>query len=310
RLREVVLPEGERVRFTYDAFGRRVRKEVLAAPVGLVPTSRKTVTFLWDGDVLCEEQDSGKEEQVRKRVHVHEPGTFVPMVQAEQGEVFGVVNDHLGMPKELVDISGRVVWRATHCTWGDLNGIRREDGSSDIESPFRLLGQYEDDEIGFSYTRFRYFESMTGRWLSSDPIGMLGGNNLFAFNGCPSIVTDPWGLECVKDKYQWTQESAEHALNRHSPHRPPGDDGKGTEFPKAWSEAEFLAAVQNRANDPNLVSAPAPPSRGGVGSTAIESITINGVTRKVLIVLEVPDPKIPGTGPGVITTAFPPHKNR
>src|SRR5262249_21765389 len=32
RLREVVLPDGARVRFTYDAFGRRVQKDVLAPP--------------------------------------------------------------------------------------------------------------------------------------------------------------------------------------------------------------------------------------------------------------------------------------
>jgi hypothetical protein len=30
------------------------------------------------------------------------------MLQAERGEVFLYVNDHLGMPKELLDVGGRV----------------------------------------------------------------------------------------------------------------------------------------------------------------------------------------------------------
>jgi RHS repeat-associated protein len=199
RLREVALPDGSRVRLTYDAFGRRVRKEVVPPPPAELfaapAAGRRTVSFLWDGDVLCEEQDSAKEERARKRVHVHEPGTFVPMVQAERGEMFGVVNDHLGMPKELVDETGRVAWRATHSAWGRVTGVERDPGAQEgVESPFRLLGQVEDEETGLCCTRFRYFEAGTGRWLSPDPLGVAGGMNLFRFEGSAITIVDPWGL--------------------------------------------------------------------------------------------------------------------
>jgi RHS repeat-associated protein len=157
------------------------------------------VEFLWDGDVLCEERDSSKEAGTEKRVHVHEPGTFVPMLQVERGEAFVVVNDHLGMPKELIDSAGRVAWRATHGAWGDVRGVERDRGAAEVESPFRLLGQYADGETGLCYTRFRYFEAATGRWLSADPLGIIGGRNLHAFNGGPTTETDPLGLTCVKD---------------------------------------------------------------------------------------------------------------
>jgi RHS repeat-associated protein len=201
----VVTPEGLRVRFTYDAFGRRVRKDVLptvaapsdlfTAPPAIAPTpGRKSIHFLWDGDVLCEEQDSSKEEPVRKRVHVHVPGTFVPIAQVERGEMFGVVNDHLGMPKELVDASGRVAWRATHGAWGGLLAAARDAGAAEVESPFRLLGQYADEESGLCHTKYRYFESTTGRWLSPDPLEISGGANLTAFDGSPTTHQDPLGL--------------------------------------------------------------------------------------------------------------------
>ena len=201
RLREVELPDGKRVRFTYDAFGRRVRKDVLPKAVelgnilkGETPAERRSVAILWDADVLCEEVDSAKPEGSRSTVHVHEPGTFVPMVQVERGELFGVVNDHLGMPKELVDRAGRIAWRAQHGAWGDVREVTRDRGASEVASPFRLLGQYADDETGLCYTRFRYFEAGTGRWLSTDPLGIVGGRNLSGFDGAPGVVVDPWGL--------------------------------------------------------------------------------------------------------------------
>jgi RHS repeat-associated protein len=152
------------------------------------------VEFLWDGDVLCEERDSSKEAGTEKRVHVHEPGTFVPMLQVERGEAFVVVNDHLGMPKELIDSAGRVAWRATHGAWGDVRGVERDRGAAEVESPFRLLGQYADRETGLCYTRFRYFEAATGRWLSADPLGIAGGLNTTAFDGSPTRLSDVLGL--------------------------------------------------------------------------------------------------------------------
>jgi RHS repeat-associated protein len=204
RLREVVLSDGGRLRFTYDAFGRRVRKDVLSAvPVGDALANwiegggsieRRTVQFLWDGDVLCEEIDGRKEERARKRVHVHRPGSFVPLLQAEQGQVFGVVTDYVGMPKELLDERGRVAWRAEHDAWGAGVAVSRAEGTSTIESPFRLLGQYADAETGLAHVRFRYFDPLCARWLSPDPLGFFGGNNALGFDGSPTVVVDPLGL--------------------------------------------------------------------------------------------------------------------
>jgi RHS repeat-associated protein len=206
RLREVVRSDGTRVRFSYDAFGRRARKDVLgpvdAAAVitrPAAPIARRTVTFVWDGDVLCEEVDSSKPEAARKRVHVHAPGTFAPILQVEAGSTLGVLSDHLGMPKELVDEAGRVAWRAEHGAWGDVRSASRDPGAPDVQSPFRLLGQYADEETDLCATRFRYFESSTGRWLSPDPLGFRGGPNLYAFDGSPTLVADPLGLCAPKD---------------------------------------------------------------------------------------------------------------
>lgn len=194
RLREVRKPDGERLRFTYDAFGRRVKKEVLAAEV-----ARRTVEFIWDGDVLATEISSPG----GTRVFVHEPESFIPLLQAERGEVFLYVNDHLATPRELIDSEGRVAWSASYTAWGRVDETWQDpetNSSRSINSPFRMAGQYADEETGLCYTRFRYFDPEVARWCSPDPLGIAGGINLYGFEGSPTNSVDPYGLmsDCPK----------------------------------------------------------------------------------------------------------------
>ncbi|WP_437724681.1 PAAR-like domain-containing protein [Sorangium sp. So ce861] len=192
RLREVRRPDGARVRFSYDAFGRRVRKELV--PAG-AEAADGTVEFLWDGDELAADLERTR----GARVFVHDPGTFVPLLHAEQGQVFAVVSDHLGMPKELVGPDGRVAWSAVHSAWGRVIDAWRDPPAQNarpMESPFRLLGQYADEETGLCYTRFRYFDSEVGRWCSPDPLGLAGGRNLYSYAPNALGWIDPLGLKC------------------------------------------------------------------------------------------------------------------
>ena len=47
--------------------------------------------------------------------------------------------------------------------------------------PFRLQNQYADRETGLHYNLMRYYEAETGRFINQDPIGLLGGENLYQF---------------------------------------------------------------------------------------------------------------------------------
>ncbi|WP_434044807.1 MULTISPECIES: DUF6531 domain-containing protein [Sorangium] len=199
RLREVKLPSGERVRMTYDALGRRVRKEVIAA----TGDKARQVAFLWDGDAIAAELDGAR----GSRCFVHEPGTLVPLLQAERGDVFVYVNDPLGTPKELIDSKGMVAWSAAHSAWGKVVDSHGDPTSEmnhrgKVSSPFRLLGQYADAETGLCSTRFRYFDPDVGRWLSPDPLGLFGGFELFGFDGCALNESDPLGLSTTGNPHE------------------------------------------------------------------------------------------------------------
>ena len=60
----------------------------------------------------------------------------------------------------------------------------------------RFPGQYYDAESGFSYNLHRDYNPTTGRYIQSDPIGLAGGINVYAYAGSSPIVNhDESGLK-------------------------------------------------------------------------------------------------------------------
>lgn len=196
RLREVRLPGGERVLFTYDAFGRRVRKLLVPPPlppedlgVRAQPKNR-FVEYIWSGAVLAAEIDSER----GTRVFVHHPRTMFPLLQIEQGEVFTYVTDAVGTPRELIDERGQIAWAAAISPFGRVVDTYRDPGAKEITTPFRQLGHYADDETGLLYALHRYFDPETARFLSIDPLLVLSGGDLFGLTKSPTFTVDPLGL--------------------------------------------------------------------------------------------------------------------
>ena len=109
--------------------------------------------------------------------------------------------DHLGTPQELTNDRGEVVWLNYQMAWGgsfsQLNNVHNLDGldiSADELQPFRFQGQFYDGETGLHYNRFRYYDSDVGMFIQRDPIGLLGGSNVFQYAPNPIGWIDPWGL--------------------------------------------------------------------------------------------------------------------
>jgi RHS repeat-associated protein len=66
--------------------------------------------------------------------------------------------------------------------------------------PWRWPGQYEDEETGLYYNRFRHYDTEAGRYISQDPIGLRGGIALYAYVLDPLTWFDPKGLTSCKDR--------------------------------------------------------------------------------------------------------------
>ena len=100
--------------------------------------------------------------------------------------------DQVGIPREMTDIHGNLLWYGEYTAWGRLK--KNERVYKDAHQPFRLQNQYFDEETGLHYNLMRYYEPEAGRFVNQDPIGLLGGINLYQFS--PNVQTwiDPLGL--------------------------------------------------------------------------------------------------------------------
>jgi RHS repeat-associated protein len=121
-----------------------------------------------------------------------------PFLGAGGEEVLAFVHtDHLGTPLKLTDENGTVVWRADYKPFGEATIVEDPDGDGEkVSFNFRFPGQYYDEETGLHYNYFRYYDPKTGRYLKPDPIGLLGGINLFVYSlNNPVNLIDPLGLQ-------------------------------------------------------------------------------------------------------------------
>ncbi len=98
--------------------------------------------------------------------------------------------DPNGCPVKLIDTGGTTVWGAAYNAWGGV----RELLVGLIENNVRFQGQYFDFESGLAYNRYRYYAQDLGSYISQDPMGQLGGVNIYGYGWNPIANADPLGL--------------------------------------------------------------------------------------------------------------------
>lgn len=190
QLVEVQTPYGENIHYRYDPFGRRIAKAVSGAKIATAQTA-----YLWDGTNLAQEQCVINGTTGEAVAWHFMAGSVEPVARQTSAGVHYVVTDHLGTPKEMFSEDGELAWKADHALWGRLDQTAQLAANDNVACPIRFPGQYADDETGFHYNFYRYYDPDTGQYLSPDPIGLAGGHRSSGYVLNPSSTIDSLGLK-------------------------------------------------------------------------------------------------------------------
>ncbi|QEY26241.1 DUF6531 domain-containing protein [Neisseria zalophi] len=183
--------------YAYDPFGRRLSKE-RTDKGALQSTHPKRTHFVWDGSRLLQEYNyKGNYTYVYTDQDSYEPLAQVFFNNKDEQQYLAYFhNDQIGIPREMTDQFGNLLWYGEYTAWGKLNKDERVYPLA--HQPFRLQNQYYDEETGLHYNFLRYYEPDCGRFVNQDPIGLWGGNNLYWFGPNSQNWVDSLGLSAGK----------------------------------------------------------------------------------------------------------------
>jgi RHS repeat-associated protein len=111
-------------------------------------------------------------------------------ISTSQAATYFYHTDHLGTPQALTDKNQQVVWQSEQEPFGEVTATTHV-----VEQNLRFPGQYYDVETGLHYNYFRDYNSSIGRYVQSDPVGLIGGLNTYLYSlNNPITLKDPYGL--------------------------------------------------------------------------------------------------------------------
>jgi RHS repeat-associated protein len=96
------------------------------------------------------------------------------------------IYDGNGNVTEYIDISENVV---AHYEYDAFGNTTIATGTKANDFPYRFSTKPRDTLSGLYYYGYRWYDPLTGRWPSRDPIEELGGGNLYGYVGNSSIDT-------------------------------------------------------------------------------------------------------------------------
>ena len=180
RLTQAVTPASGSASYKYDALGRRVQR---------APSAGASTNFIYDGqDVVKDTNSDGTTVE-----YLNGPGIDNKIRQkgSSSSTTYYFAQDHLGSTTALTGTTGKLVERISYDGYGNSVGSTR--------TRYGFTGRERDSLTGLMYYRARFYDPQLGRFISQDPIGLIGGINLFAYvENNPLLFSDPSG-QCPQD---------------------------------------------------------------------------------------------------------------
>jgi RHS repeat-associated protein len=192
RLTRVTRDEDPILECWYDAAGRRIAKrEVVGAQTN-------AVQYVWEGWALLAVLDASGNllESYTRGVGVaYDVGSLVAVHHhdgAYTNQTLYLHNNHRG---DVTTVRAGTSTVATY-RYSAYGSAKQELGS--YESRLGFASKELDESVELVYFGFRYYCQELVRWLTPDPLGLMGGLNGYRALDCsPLVFIDPLGLLCA-----------------------------------------------------------------------------------------------------------------
>jgi len=173
-----------------DGLGQRVKK---TGPTSIVPSGTNYFVYDEQGKLLGEYNSSGA--LISEYVWLGTTPIAVLQGSTASPTIFYVYADQIDRPWVITNTANQIRWRWDTSPFGELAANENPSGLGAFKFNLRFPGQYRDGETGLFYNYYRDYDPQTGRYVQSDPIGLRGGLNTYAYaNLNPLTFVDLFGL--------------------------------------------------------------------------------------------------------------------
>lgn len=180
--------------FTYDAFGRRIQSSIAKGGQAAQP-----VQYLYEGaQALGEIRDGKLSHRLLTGLSLDETIARIAINSSGQKDS---ANSRLFMTDALNSVIAQLADDGNaniqnsygYSPYGESVTV----GPDSSNNPNQYTSR-ENDQTGLMFYRARYYDPVLKRFISIDPIGLVGGMNTFAYvGGNPLSYTDPMGLQAT-----------------------------------------------------------------------------------------------------------------
>jgi RHS repeat-associated protein len=204
QLRQTELGGGGTAFYVYDASGQRMRKVWEKAPALI-----EERIYLGGFEIFRRHDvpiGANTAKLERETLHVMDDQQRIALVETRTLDTAGndqaprqliryQFGNHLGSASLELDEQAQIISHEEYAPYGSstYQAVRSQ---TETAKRYRYTGVERDEESGLGYHVARYYAPWLARWVSTDPLGLVDGPNLYRYaRNRPLILSDPKGMD-------------------------------------------------------------------------------------------------------------------